>query len=273
MTKKDKYKRPWNEFAQKYLDETAPSTPSKDEIKIINQYINKILKKNKRPEVLILGCTTNYRKPLAKRGIATTMVDISKDMYDANTSALKGMKRKEKFVKGNWLTFNLKKKFDLILADYSINNVPYKDRDKMYKNTLKHLKEDGIVIIRYYHQPKKQSKQKALKYYKNKKMSRKYITYLWWDALTHFSLDVKKNTLRNVKAYKELKKEAVKCPWMKKWIKNYEKKIPLEDKEWVIIPKEKQEKEAARYFKIIAIKYAKGYKYCDYTPTYILTRK
>ena len=165
------YDEPWKEFAHKYLFTTPPITPSKEDMKVIEIYLKKILKNNKEPKILILGCTINYRKLFAKYKISVTMVDVNKEMYKMNTSVLKNIKRKEKFVLGNWVDVKLNKKYDLILGDFVVNNIALSERNKFFRNIKKHLKDDGYFITRVHNIQKKFLENKGiLEYYKIKKL-------------------------------------------------------------------------------------------------------
>ena len=116
-------------------------------------------------------------------------------------------------------------------------------------------------------------KDKVFIRYKNKEPTLKTIGELWWDSVYHFGYNKKKGILNNKKGFLELKKHSKKHPFLKKWIRFYEKNIPISDKLWAILDYKDQIKALKKHFKITAVKYAKDYKYCEINPTYILKRK
>ncbi len=268
------YDEPWKKFAHKYLFATPPITPSKNDMKVIEFYLKKILKNNKKPEILILGCTINYRKLFAKYKLFVTMVDINKEMYDANTSVLKHIKRKEKLILKNWVDMRLNKKYDLIIGDFVINNITFRDRDKFFRNIKNHLKDDGFFVTRAYYQQKKfLSKDELFRSYKNKPINNKTLSEIWWDAVFNLGFNRKTRRAHNRGAFLDLKKGSSKYPHMKKWVRVYEERVPIERKDWIVFSENEQERELKKYFNLIAIKYSKDYKYWDMCPTYVLTKK
>ncbi|MBW2977816.1 hypothetical protein KY331_03145, partial [Candidatus Woesearchaeota archaeon] len=247
---KKTYTQPWKKFAEQYLYTVSPSTPSKQDVKIIEGYLKKILKK--KPDVLILGCTIAYRKLMAKYKIHVDMVDINKVMYKINTSVLTNIKRKEKFIQDNWLTMRLKKKYDLILGDFVINNIPLSMRDKFYRNVKKHLKDDGLFITRVYNFGiKNKIGERFIKGYKNKAVTRRALSELWWDSIFQFGFNTKTKVLHNRKGFLELKKKVKKYPYMKKWVRLYEERLPITEKSWAVLTDSQQEKELRKQFKLI----------------------
>lgn len=270
--KKKSYHEPWKEFSNKYLYILSPSSPSQDDIKIVEKYLKKILKKNKKPNVLILGCTIDYRKLLANYKLFVTMAEINKEMYEANTSVLQDIKRKEKLVTDNWVTMKLKKKFDLILGDFVTTNVSFKLWDKFLKNIRDHLKEKGIFLTRIAFKPKRPTNKKIFDYYKGKKISRKYLSQMWWDVVFHFGYHKKKKVMQNREGFLAIKKASEKYPHMKKWIKSYQEFIPTDKKEWSLHSDSEQKSKIKKYFKVVKIEHARDYRYWEDCPTYILKK-
>ena len=246
-----KYYEPWKYFAEKLLWIEPPSCPSKQELMLIESYLDAISKKNRKPEVLMLGCTFNYRKLLAKKGIPADMADLSREMFKINTGPVKNMKRNEKFIHKNWITMDLGKKYDLILGDFVISNIPQKYKKKFYNNIKKHMKEDGLFITRVYWQRQKLlNKEQIYRKYKNKKITRKRMMELWWDAIFNLGVDMKKRTVDNSIGWKEIK-DYGRHNHMRKWIDTYKKKIPTEPKEWSVLRKDEQDKEIRENFRVI----------------------
>lgn len=271
--KRKLYHEPWKIFANKYLYTVCPSTPSRGDIRIIESYLKKILKINKKPNILILGCTVNYRKLLAKYRLLVNLVDINKIMYEANTSMIKDIKRKERFILDNWLTMKMNKKYDLILGDFVVNNISLRDRDKFFKNIKKHLSDSGLFITRVYFQPKIFLKPgEFFMQYKNKRATRRTLTELWWDAIFQLGFDTKTGILDNRKGYLGIKRLSKDYSHMKRWLKLYEERLPSEDKIWAVLTEKEQLKEIQKHFNCKAVKFANDYKYWEICPTYILTR-
>ncbi|MBW2982499.1 class I SAM-dependent methyltransferase, partial [Candidatus Woesearchaeota archaeon] len=235
--------------------------------------IESYLKKISNPDILIFGCTYNYRKLLAKYKLFATMVDITREMYKINTEAIKNIKRKEKFIEANWLTVRLKKKYDLILGDFVTSNVPLSKRNKFLENVKRHLKDNGLFITRIYNTPKKLiSEKEFLKYYKNKKITLQNLNDLWWDSVFQLDFNKKSRTIKCRRGILNFKRLLKKHPYLKKWLEPYEKYMLTEKKDWTALPEDKQEKQLKKYFKIIAKKSAKDYRHWEDCVTYILKK-
>ncbi|MFC1754805.1 hypothetical protein ACFL96_15665, partial [Thermoproteota archaeon] len=201
-----KYHEPWKKFAEKYLYVEAPTCPSKFEINLIESKLKKILKNNKRPSVLILGCTFSYRKLLAKYKLAVDLADLNRIMFKVNSEKVKNMKTKERFFEKNWIAMDLKKKYDLILGDFVVNNIHAKYKKKFYDNIKKHMKDDGLFITRVYWQKQKlMTKEQIYPQYKNKRITRKLMNELWFDAAFNLGVNLKNGITDNSLGWKGIK--------------------------------------------------------------------
>jgi len=138
----------WKEIALFWSKLKPPLRPSKGEIKIYQKFIQEVLhfSKTKHPQILLLGATPELRESLAKLNYFLTLIDINPLMIKAMTSLLKVKRRKEKIIVDDWLKFNLKEKFDLILGDHIFSNIPYSKYPKLFLNIKRHLKEEGFFI-------------------------------------------------------------------------------------------------------------------------------
>jgi len=271
MIKNKLYQEPWKEFARKYLSYTPPVAPSKDDIKHIEFYLKKISKKN--PKILILGCTVGLRKLFSKYGLKIDLVDVTPQMFMHNPKTLKKLKRKEKFIHANWLDMRLKKKYDLIVGDFVINNFPLRQRGKFLRNVKRHLEDNGLFITRILFQPKRKLSEKAIvDNYKNKPLNMKTLTEISWDFTFYPAFNRKNCKAYNRRAFLAMKKALSKNSYFKNWIKTYEDNFPTQAKYWTLLPFSEQNKEFKKVFKIIDIRYSKNYHDCEYCPIYILKK-
>lgn len=124
-----------------------PSAPSEEELKIIEEHFNKIIKK--RARVLVLGATPGLRDIAIKHNCELTSVDINMDSFFSMNKLMDYKSDKEIIIKGNWLTVPLPNKyFDVILGDHVFNNVSYEEHDALFKKLRTLLKPEGYLIIR-----------------------------------------------------------------------------------------------------------------------------
>ncbi len=127
-----------------------PWTPSRGEIGIYDSYFRQVTDfKNKDRSMLVMGATALLRELGHKYGYRTTMIDVNPEMVKNQTAALRGQIPGEKFVQGDWRLMDgifQRRKFDLIVADHAIINVPFRDWGKVYRNMRKILKPEGHVF-------------------------------------------------------------------------------------------------------------------------------
>ena len=117
--------------------------------------IKKIIKKYhyKSKTLLDLGCGTgSYSKLMTGLKLNVTGIDASKNML--KIAKLKYKKNKNLvFKESNILKMNLNKKFDVISALFHILSyqTTYKNIDKFFKNSAKHLNTNGILIFDFWY--------------------------------------------------------------------------------------------------------------------------
>lgn len=131
------------------------SAPTHAEILIYKNLFNLIIagkKPKKNLKVLVLGATPEIRDLAIELGAECTAVDISRNVLESLTKAMKYKDdKKNKFVCDDW--FNMcsifpKNSFDMILGDCSFNNVPFLRCGEMFQICKNLLKKDGCIITR-----------------------------------------------------------------------------------------------------------------------------
>lgn len=275
---KNPYQDPWATFAQKYKPSNSPITPSAGDLAVVEQHLQQILKRNKKPDVLMLGCTFGYRKLLALHKIPVTLVDLQENMYRINTEILEEEgcgERQETFIKENWCTMNLEKEFDLILGDFVIENIMKENKDAFFMNVQKHLKKDGLFITRNEVQTEKNEPEEAFfGKYKNKKITSALIDEFWFDVLKQFGMNRETDIMSNKEAWEKCTTAAQKYPFMKELVKETEHQRPvLDEKLWCVLPYAQQKAEIENYFMIIEMAYGKDYPHGDVCPTHVCKKK
>ncbi len=275
---KNPYQDAWAVFAQKYKPSRSPITPSVGDLAIVEQYLQQILKKNKKPNVLMLGGTFSYRKLLARYKIPVTLVDLHEKMDKINTEILEEEgcgERQETFIKENWCTMNLDKEFDLILGDFVIENIMKENKDAFFTNVQKHLKKDGLFITRNEVQTEKNEPEEAFfAKYKNKKITSALIDEFWFDVLKQFGMNRETDIMSNKNAWEQCTTAAQKYLFMKGLVKETEHQRPvLDEKLWCVLPYSEQKAEIENYFTIIEMVYGKDYPHWDVCPTHVCRKK
>jgi hypothetical protein len=268
------YRDPWNEIVKKYSNYTTPCVPSNQDVFHIEEYLKEILKRNKNPSILILGCTGQYRKLFSKYSLKIDLVDITKAMYMYHPKFLNSFPRKEKFMLDNWLTMRLNKKYDLILGDFVVHQFPLKKVKMFLKNVSKHLKESGFFITRVCIQSKNMlSEKRLIKIYKDKKPSLQTVVELNWFYIHRVTINKRIGRSSNKAGFLAMKKAEKKYPFLREWNKLYEDNLPTGVKYWTVFPKSRYKECFEEFFKIKSVLRSKDYVDSKDCPTYVLVKR
>ncbi len=116
--------------------------------KVINQTLEKILKKHKVKSVLDLTCGTGSQVFwLAKRGFEVVGSDINANMLKAARIRAKKEKCDVKFIQGDMRTSQLGT-FDAVITIFNaIGHLTKKDFEKAMRNVGSNLKQGGLYIF------------------------------------------------------------------------------------------------------------------------------
>ena len=138
-----KSEKMWEELA-KYYDLLYAWKPYEKEANTIHNLIQKN-KKTSGSEMLDVACGTGNHIQFLKKHYKITGTDLNKDML----KVAKKKFPKLKFQQANMISFNLKKKFDVITCLFSsigyVKN--YTNLEKTIASFSKHLKTGGVLII------------------------------------------------------------------------------------------------------------------------------
>jgi len=115
----------------------------KKEANFVKNIVKKY-KKSKGNELLDVGCGHGWHDKFLKKDFKITGIDFSKII-------LKLAKKRNPeitYKQGDMKSFNLKKKFDVVMSfDAMMYNLNYKDLKATIKNLVKHLTENGVLIF------------------------------------------------------------------------------------------------------------------------------
>ena len=103
--------------------------------------------------ILDLGCGTgNHMIPLLKRGYRVTGIDHSPVMLTIAQEKLKKINKKADLIRAPLQSFNLQKKFDVIICMFSV--LDYLVKDRHLKNTLqnvvRHMAKKSLFIFDFW---------------------------------------------------------------------------------------------------------------------------
>jgi hypothetical protein len=144
INQRAKMKENWKKMAESWKKWTPPAKPSKGEIGFFEQELRRLIKKNKKLRVLVLGATPEFRDLLAKYKINTTLVDINKDSIAAMTSLMTRKNPQEKALLSDWVSMSFPKDhFDLVLSDSAQDNIKFSEFKKFFEKIYLLLKPGG----------------------------------------------------------------------------------------------------------------------------------
>lgn len=127
---------------------TPPDRPSPGELAVYAEALGGILKRKKKPAILVLGSTSEFRDLAAQYKLPCTVIEYNTENYNALGSLMKRKPLKETLVVGDWRTIKLKQKFDLILGDFCVNVLPKKDQPQFIKNVANLLAPRGFCMLK-----------------------------------------------------------------------------------------------------------------------------
>jgi hypothetical protein len=153
---KEKLKGTWGEkeiIASRSKRGKGTSAPTTEELEIYDLFFKKALKNKKKIKTLILGATPELRDLALKYKSETVSVDISPRLLLALTNVMIYKDDfNNKYIVGDWLEsyyFLKKHSFDIILADLSLNNIPYNRYKTIFRIINYLLKKDSYFITRH----------------------------------------------------------------------------------------------------------------------------
>ncbi|MEK6942678.1 MAG: methyltransferase domain-containing protein [Nanoarchaeota archaeon] len=128
----------------KYYDLIYSSKDYQREAEIVKDIVSKY-KKSKGKTLLEVGCGTARHLKHLKEIFDCTGIDLNEEMLRIAKKNVKGIK----FLKADMASFNLNKKFDVIICLFSsigyVKN--YSNLKKTINNFFKHLEKGGVLII------------------------------------------------------------------------------------------------------------------------------
>jgi len=193
-----KKKYDWtNDFARLWGNFKAPVRPSRYDLAACGKYIDaKIKKKGKKVKVLILGSTPEFRDIVLKRKLVPYVVDYHKDNYRA-MGLLRKYKGKEVHIHQDWRKLKLKDKFDIVLAEASLNMLKKKEVPVVLKKVNDLLEDDGLFLNKTWPKyEKKLTMDSIIKLYRKKY---KRMGFKWAMSLYNYSFSCGKGTSVNTK--------------------------------------------------------------------------
>jgi ubiquinone/menaquinone biosynthesis C-methylase UbiE len=138
----------WDYEATKWSILVPIERPSVGEIKIYEDYLQKVIHKCKgKCKAIIYGATPELRDLLAKYEVDVTLVDINPNMVKAMEQLLEYSDGNEKVIISNWTEIPLKDgQYDVILCDHGLVHVPFEIWPKFFSEMARLLKKGGFMI-------------------------------------------------------------------------------------------------------------------------------
>lgn len=165
----------WTESPAKFWAKwTPPDRPSPGEIRVYEEVLQQIMRKKKRPHVMVLGSTSEFRDLYSAYRLPCTVVDYRKENYEALGLLMKRRQYRESLLIQDWLTMRPKQKFDLILGDYCINVIPKERQTQFIKSLSRILASGGLCMIKTFvrYDSERGNLAKSLHFYRTQKKHR-----------------------------------------------------------------------------------------------------
>lgn len=181
---KKELKESWRSFAKNWKLLGSPGRPSKNEVETYRQACGIALRGKKKARALVMGSTPEIRDILADyKNTQTVIVDNLLDMMLGMTELMKKRNKNEIWVKSNWLAAPFPENyFDLILADFTVGNLPFDKQSIYYGNISKWLKRDGLCaekVTGFKKEELPMTMDELNSYCEGKKINRDLYTLFW----------------------------------------------------------------------------------------------
>lgn len=185
------------ELANQWTKWTPPDRPSEGEMRVYEEFLQRMLAKKKKLHVMVLGSTSEFRNLFAKYSLPATVVDYAKENYYALGSLMKRKPYRETLVVKDWRTMKLKGKYDLILGDFCINVLPKEDQSVFIKNLAHHLTQEGLCMLKTFvrYDANRGDLTKSLTFYRTQKKHRPILETIM-APMFKYSYNFKKETTR-----------------------------------------------------------------------------
>ena len=147
----------WNlQLAELWGRYPPPIRPSKDLIRLIQVFVQLTqLELDDVPKILLLGSTPEFRDLCSMLKIPLTVVDFSRNNFDAQTRLVTSPIYNETFVQQDWRDMRLKEQFNLVLAESSLNVVPKKDISSLLLRIREHMKPGALFVSKTWVVPRR----------------------------------------------------------------------------------------------------------------------
>lgn len=187
--KKD-FSQPWKKMADHWEMLASPGRPSTDELRLFKKGIDAVFRdkrEKKTKRILVMGSTPELRDLAQSYQAEVTLVDINWEMTLALTTLMKTKRPKEIWVRANWLEAPFPENyFDIILGDFTFENLPFAQHDTYFRNIHRWLKSEGryisrIWLYRKHHQP--MSFDELERVCRGKKITPALLSFFWVTAI------------------------------------------------------------------------------------------
>ncbi|TKJ17813.1 hypothetical protein CEE44_04780 [Candidatus Woesearchaeota archaeon B3_Woes] len=182
-------KQKWtNTMAQVWKNYRPPIRPSKDDLRVFNEFLEKKIKQyGKEVKVLILGSTPEFRDLVNSKKLTVYVCDYNKKNNEA-LKLLKKVKGKDVLILQDWIKLKLNEKFDLVFAEASLNMVKGSDVPIILRNVKNILKDDGLFLAKTWVRVSKSlvPMDKIIRIYRTKYKGKSFKNYMNQYLLSNF---------------------------------------------------------------------------------------
>lgn len=142
-----------DEMAARWGAFPPPIRPYGEEVALMKQLVEQRMQEVDGVRLLVLGSTPELRDLAADLGLVPTVVDYSRQHYDALTKLMVRQGTPENFIQSNWLEFHATEKYDIVLSEAAFNVVDRQDSDALYQQCFNWLKPDGLLLAKTWVRP------------------------------------------------------------------------------------------------------------------------
>lgn len=145
----------WNaniaRFWRNYVPPCRPSRSDLDTCSIVVAEIRRSV--SRRPRVLILGSTTEFRDWAFEERVDALVVDSSREYHQAVSAELTHRNPYESVEYSDWRSMDVGDDFDLAVGDLAVGQIPHSDLNQFLGRVAASLGPDGYFLTKSFFDP------------------------------------------------------------------------------------------------------------------------
>lgn len=197
------------DVAKIWTNYVPPCRPSKFEIEVCSRIIAGIRDyKKAKPDMLILGSTTEFRELAFEEYCNVVIIDNSSEYHEEITNELKYKNLNETLFVSNWQDINFTAEFDIIVGDLIIGNLKETEIEFFLRSVWHSLRLGGYFLTKSFFYNKNKEVKDPMEFFAEYENKHNYFDPFSYNIynLAIYCMDKQNNILKFKDMYSEVKR-------------------------------------------------------------------